>query len=328
MEQSPDFQEQLLLSKIPALKPVVSVVVATRNRSELLSKTVASILANSLENFELLIVDQSTDELSRESLQQFSQDRRLRYIHSDRAGLSRSRNLGIGLAQAPLIAITDDDCVVPPEWLSELIHICNRYPSVGLVFGQVLAITHDTTQGFVPDHVLKEEFWGRRPLDKIKIRGIGACMAVRKEAWRQIGGFDVLLGAGSLLRSCEDGDIALRMLLAGWQVLVTPAFSVSHAGFRTYREGRLLTKRDWYGIAAAYTKYIRGRNLSGIIILLYEFFGVAVFQFLIHVFLWRRPFGLLRITSFVQGFFASLKLPVDRRYYTYKTSEQIEQAAK
>jgi GT2 family glycosyltransferase len=270
-------------------------------------------------------VDQSTDALSRESLQQFSQDGRLRYIHSDRAGLSRSRNLGIELAQAELIAITDDDCVVSPEWLSELFRVCSRYPSVGLVFGQVLPIPHDTTQGFVPDHLLKQDFWGRRPLDKMKIRGIGACMAVRKEAWKQIGGFDDLLGAGSLLRSCEDGDMTLRMLLAGWHVLETSAFSVTHSGFRTYREGRLLTKRDWYGIAAAYTKYIRAWNLSGIIILFYEFFGVALFQFLVHVVLWKRPFGLLRITSFVEGVFASLRLPVDRHFYKYKTSKEIEQ---
>lgn len=318
MEHFSNLKEQLLLSKKPALKPAVSIVVATRNRSELLPQTVASILKNSLENFELIVVDQSTDGLSRESLQQFWHDDRLRYIHSDQVGLARSRNLGIDLAQAEIIAITDDDCVVPPEWLSQILLICNRYPSVGLVFGQVLPLPHDTTQGFIPDYLIKKDFFGRHPLDKMKIRGIGACMAVRKIAWAQIGGFDDLLGAGSLLRSCEDGDIALRMLLAGWHVFETPVFSVKHSGFRTYKEGRDLTKRDWYGIGAAYTKYIRACNLSGIIVLLYEFFGVALFQFLINFLLWKRPFGILRLSSFVEGFLAGLKLSVDRGSYKYK----------
>lgn len=308
---------------ITSLMPAISIVIATRDRNELVLQTVESIMENSFEQFELIIVDQSKNQLTKESLDRYSGDARLHYVHSDLIGLSRSRNLGIQLARAEIIAMTDDDCIVLPGWLDKMLAAFNQYPLVGLVFGQVIAVSHDTSLGFIPDYRIEKVTLGRLPLDKLKMRGIGACMGIRKKTWEMLGGFDEMLGAGGLLRSCEDGDMAFRTLLSGWYVLETPDLIVHHAGFRTFSEGRLLTKRDWYGIAAAYSKYLRCWNFTGLIILLHEFFFIAVLQFLVNLVLWRRPFGMLRISSFIIGLVDSFKIPINRKYYKYRDDSPI-----
>src|SRR4029079_1375471 len=97
---------------------------------------------------------------------------------------------------------------------------------------------------------------------KSRARGMGAGMAVRRRAVLSLGGFDEQLGPGGRLRSGEARDLAARALVAGWWVLQIPDAYVVHHGFRTWVEGRSLTRRDWFGIGAAYAKQLKIGNLA------------------------------------------------------------------
>jgi len=92
---------------------------------------------------------------------------------------------------------------------------------------------------------------------KNQARGIGAGMAARRAEAVTLGGFDEMLGPGAPFPACEDGDLAVRALLAGFQVYETAKTSVTHFGFRTWAEGRELSRRDWLGIGAAYVKPLK-----------------------------------------------------------------------
>src|SRR5687768_11128779 len=78
--------------------PLVSVVVCTRNRGESIVSTLETLLANDYANFEVVVVDQSTDDLTEQVMPRFLKDKRLRYFRSTTKGLGRARNIGMGKA--------------------------------------------------------------------------------------------------------------------------------------------------------------------------------------------------------------------------------------
>ena len=101
------------------VSPELSVLICTRNRPEKLRRAVASVLANSVSNFELIVVDQSTDQLSAEVMASFG-DGRIRYLRTPTVGLAISRNIAIRAARADTLVFTDDDCVCDREWLAAI----------------------------------------------------------------------------------------------------------------------------------------------------------------------------------------------------------------
>ena len=68
--------------------------------------------------------------------------------------------------------------------------------------------------------------------------GLGAGMALRREAVLAFGGFDETFCPGARFASGDDWDISLRAMLCGWQVYDTAGISILHHGFRTLAEGR------------------------------------------------------------------------------------------
>lgn len=291
---------------------LVSAVVCTRNRGQSVISTVASILESEDCDFEVVVIDQSTDDSTEESIRRFQSDSRVRYFRSAEVGLGRARNSGLRVAKGAVVAFTDDDVTVPPNWLSTMAGVFAEHPQVAVAFCNVAPAPFDENLGFIPAYQRCGSVEVSTVLGKCRARGIGAGLAVRRSALLSLGGFDPLLGSGAKFSSCEDGDVALRALLVGWHVFETDAVSVLHDGFRTWQEGRDLTRRDWYGIGAAYAKPIRAGRLKAGVVVLYEGVWMAAIRPLGALFARRRPQGLRRAVYFWRGFLHGLRLPVDR----------------
>ena len=89
--------------------PMVSVVVSTYNRSDLIGETIRSILDQTHQNIELIIVDDGSTDNTREVVESFS-NRRIKYIYTDNwGGPARPRNIGIREAKGDYIAFCDSD---------------------------------------------------------------------------------------------------------------------------------------------------------------------------------------------------------------------------
>src|SRR5687767_15928639 len=102
-------------------RPIVSVVIPTRNRSDLLRETIESVWAQTLDHakYEILVMDNlSTDDTPAvmAELQKKSPCPLHYHIMSVNKGPAHSRNTGVKLAKAEIIAFTDSDCRVHPEW--------------------------------------------------------------------------------------------------------------------------------------------------------------------------------------------------------------------
>ena len=289
--------------------PAVTVVISTRNRGEGIVETIETILLNDYPDFEVRVIDQSDGDTTATALQQFLNDPRFLYVRTTSRGLSAGRNLGIQGARNELIAITDDDCRTPADWLRELTFAFGVDQRIGVVFGNINPGPHDSGRGFIMSYRRKESFLARSIYDKHRVECLAACMGVRKSAWLALGGFDELLGAGAPFLAAEELDFTIRALMAGYYVYESPAFSVSHLGFRTVEQGRTLIAGYLFGIGAAFVKHLRYRPWP-IFLLLFRLAGRWALS---HpaVDFGRYPPRWLRLRAFVRGLLAGAIHPVD-----------------
>lgn len=299
---------------------MISAVISTRNRPAQIAASVPALLASSYSPFELIVVDQSTDDLTRMALAAHCRDGRFRYLHSPRKGVSAGRNLGISHARGEILYITDDDCQPAPHALQQLQAAFAADPGIGVVFGNVLPAPHDAAAGSIPSYVRQEAFLARTIRDKHAVEGLSACMGIRRNVWEAVGGFDEMLGAGAPLRSGAESDFTIRALLRGYFVLETPELWVIHHGFRSAAETRDLVRRYWYGTGALFAKHLKCGQM-------------AVFRDLprlalrwirgghsqIGASLGGRTHHVLRLRVFLQGFLAGLRTPVEKRALVFET---------
>jgi glycosyltransferase involved in cell wall biosynthesis len=291
--------------------PRISAVVCTRNRGASANATIESILANTYPHFEVVIIDQSTNDETEVAVQKFYTDPRFRYIRSDTTGLGRARNIGLKVVTTSLIAYTDDDCTVPPNWLETIVQAFEQQPRVAVIYCNVEAAPYDSRKGFIPAYVRSDNKVVRSLPEKVHARGIGAGLAIRCAPVRELGGFDVLLGAGGMFPSCEDGDITVRAIAKGYWVYETKEVAVTHFGFRTWEQGKALTQRDWVGIGAAYSKLLTCGYWGGLAIITYEGLRSGLFQPLASLLRGGKPQGFRRLIYLAQGVIQGLRLPVD-----------------
>jgi GT2 family glycosyltransferase len=274
------------------------------------------VLASSLAGFELVVVDQSDGPETADCLAAFAEDGRVRRLADERRGLSRARNAGVAATSGELVVFTDDDCEVEPAWLETLVRALAEDASAGIAFGAVVPAPCDPADGFIVGYDPRRPRrlngrWAKR-LDG----GIGANMALRRAALADTGGFDEMLGAGSYFPSCEDGDMAYRVLVAGWSLVHVPAARVLHHGLRDWASGSTLTRATYMAVAAAYTKHARrGDAVAAFLVL--QSLGMSAATVLGSLVRGRRPLGVGRLLAHFTGIRRSFELRVDRERMIY-----------
>ena len=123
-------------------EPGVSVVTIFHNAAEFIGEAIESVLAQDMDSWELLLVDDGSTDASSSIARNFAARHadRIRYLehdgHSNR-GMSASRNLGISQARGRFIAFIDADDIWRPCKLREQLAIFDAFPELGAVFGAV-----------------------------------------------------------------------------------------------------------------------------------------------------------------------------------------------
>jgi glycosyltransferase involved in cell wall biosynthesis len=235
---------------LPTTPPLVTVVVATRDRHDQLSTCLRSILDVTYPSFEVVVVDNAPSDRSTERTvdELATGDRRVRYVRVERPGASPARNLGARLGRGEIVAFTDDDAVVDAGWLAALVAGLCGDRRVACVTGLTMPSTLET-----PAQQAFEAYGGmglgfrERVYDLHEHRGdtrlypftagvFGAANNVgfRRHQFLERGGFDEVLGPATPAFGAEDLDVFLSLILDGHRIVYQPAAIVHHEHRRDF----------------------------------------------------------------------------------------------
>jgi glycosyltransferase involved in cell wall biosynthesis len=262
----------------------VSVIVITRNHSGYLAEVLKALAQQDYPDFEVVVVDSSTDEEIQKSAR-LAEQFRAKYVFEPRLGQSLARNSGLPACTGEIVVFTDDDCLPEKEWLSRLAEnyadpnvwgcsgrvIPHRVEDAADLFEEVAGQDlGETKRIFTSQDVhfgigMLLANLGKVFAKHMKGKGLapwnvghGSSMSFRKSALDQLGGFDNRLGRGAPLQSGEDIDINYRVLKSGHAIVYEPKAVVRHNHHRMSLEDVYRTRYFYsFGGAALMHEYRR-----------------------------------------------------------------------
>ena len=214
----------------------ISVVLATYNRAASLRATLESLATlSSPDNlsWELLVVDNNSNDSTLQVVEQFADNSSfpVRYIFERRQGKSSALNAGVAQARGRIIAFTDDDVSLHPDWLSEIKSTFERFDCAA-VAGRIIPVWDQPKpdwldmrgQFAVVNFELGDEF------KEIQQPPIGANSAFRRDVFQRHGLFRLDLGPTESKHTitCEDTEFGDRLIKAGEKVVYCPRAIVYH----------------------------------------------------------------------------------------------------
>ncbi|PWS33283.1 glycosyltransferase family 2 protein [Pedobacter paludis] len=215
----------------------LSVVICTRNRPQAIDDCVQALLNSNDKDFELIVIDNAPDDDSTEKV--IKKYPEIKYFKEPRKGLDIARNTGARLASNEIVAYTDDDVIVEPNWTSQLKLKFNDRATMA-VTGLVIPISLNTkaqftfekawgfNKGYLPQ-LYDEHYFNKHVHTGVPVWdiGAGANMAFRREIFDLIGWFDERLDVGA--SGCSgDSEFWYRILAEGYHCRYYPELFVYH----------------------------------------------------------------------------------------------------
>lgn len=234
---------------------MISVIICTYNRANMLKTTFNSLLdlkhTGDLD-WELIIVDNKSSDNTRETSEEFAKSSGLnvKYIFEEKQGLSFARNAGIQTASGDILAFTDDDVTVDPQWLTHIVATFADRQIIGMG-GRVIPVWTTKRPTWYSDDgpyslmsfIVRFDL-GLTPCE-MKSTPFGANMIFRRSAFEKYGLFRTDLGRiGKNLLHGEDSEFGRRLLDGGERMSYVPQAIVYHPV-----EPERATKKyaeDWY----------------------------------------------------------------------------------
>jgi glycosyltransferase involved in cell wall biosynthesis len=232
----------------------VSVVVATHDRPHRLERLLRGLGAQELppNQFEVIVVDDGSGPETAQVLADAARNGTLTLRtarNETAAGPAAARNVGWRIADAPLVAFTDDDCIPTRRWLSAALELATAHPD---------AIIQGATE---PD---PDELHDRSPMSHtVRQNRLGpsfeTCnMFYPRAVLERMRGFDESFGPAS---AGEDTDLAWRALDSGCTALFAPDALVLHAVERIGRAGTLRRAQRWTSCVRVISEHPQSRSI-------------------------------------------------------------------
>ena len=243
-----------------SFSPLISVVVCTYNRSDLLVGALRTLCEQTLDRscYEVIVVDNNSTDNTRDLTEQFCHCYpNVRYCLETEQGLSHARNRGWREAKGEYVAYIDDDCKVPEQWLTVAKDIIDRF-SPGVFGGPAYAFyntlkpcwfkdSYSSHEPFKDVRILKNE-------ECVEIFGMNMCFS--RTLLEKVGGFDVRLGmCGEKIAYCEETALILHVsnTMTDELIYYSPKLYVYHL----VQEERMTVRwlvRSWF-VIGQYSNY-------------------------------------------------------------------------
>lgn len=183
-------------------QPLVSIIIPTYNRENLLKDAILSVLVQTCQDFELIVVDDCSKDDTNRAVEDFKDARIIYLRHNENKGVATACNTGIKRASGDYLFILNDDDLIVPWAIERLIDKINKseVKNLGGVYGwswwvddkgKTLRINNSSEKGYIFEKILKSQIFTN--------------LLIKKEIFQEIGLYD------ENLRNNEDFDFYLKI---------------------------------------------------------------------------------------------------------------------
>lgn len=270
-----------------------SIIIATYNRSLLLSKAVQSVVDQSYQDFQIVISDDASTDDTKQTVSGFSNQKIAYLCNKKNSGLSVTRNAAMKSARGEYLIFMDDDSILGERFLEILAETTSRHE------GQAISpriLDPHTKEPFVDIfNNTKEIYLKYRDFNYF----IGLAHIIPNEVVRRVGFYDENFGVGSKYRAAEESDYFFRLKRANVKVLYCPELIVYHRRDNEVSGNKVFNYS--YGISAMLMKQV--------------IFDFRRSHFYLAIILWRLTASLLRTLQYA---FFPRSIESKNKIYRYK----------
>ena len=232
MNENGDKRSTGQLNEYSSHLPFFSVLIPNYNGIGHLPDLLAGLNSQSFTDFELVFADDASSDDSVQWMQDNARQARI-VASRENKGFVATVNLAARAAQGRFIVLLNNDTQPSPEFLAELARTICSHPKAGIVAAKLLLFDERDRIHTVGDMMGRDGIprnrgvWatdsGQFDNSKGVFGGCGGAMAVRRELWEALEGFDE-----EFWMYLEDVDFSFRAQLLGWQTVFSPAACVYH----------------------------------------------------------------------------------------------------
>lgn len=236
-----------------------SLIIATLGRSKELERLFKSLVNQTYKDFEIILVDQNSDDRVFNIYSQYKEYLTIKYIHTDKKGLSRARNIGLTCDLKDIVAFPDDDCWYPKDTL-EKVKIFFEVEDYSVLSGRPVDKYGKT--------LVNKYLTGCCDINTKNVwnAAISFTVFLRKNVIAQTGKFDEVLGVGSnsIYGSGEETDYLIRGLQKKIKMRYLPSLRIFHPRKTSVGDSKELERALAYGAGMGYV--LKKHNYSWYII--------------------------------------------------------------
>ena len=211
--------------------PAFTVLLSAHDEEQLVGEAIRSVLAQTLPDFELVVVDDGSADATAKVVEGFLSDPRVRLVRQANRGLAPSLNTAAAAGSAPRLALIDADDLWFPRFLEQMAAALDATPGAGFAYTDAWWLEEAGGRFFrksVSEYIGAPKRPPQDPhemlLSLLPGNWVFGLTAIERQAFEAVGGFDESLTA------CEDYELWLRLLAAGYRAPRAP--------------GRLAVQRD------------------------------------------------------------------------------------
>jgi len=245
------------------MKDKVSIICPTWNKLEFLKPMMESIERNTKWPFELIVVDNASDDGTQEYVLNSGLKMDGQYIRNeDNKGFAIPNNQGAKVAKGNFICLLNNDTIVTKGWLTAMMKVFSEEKAVGMVGARLIHPGSGTIQhagifehasSKLPDHIYFKKPMNYAPamIRKQYFAVTGACAITPKSLFNELGGFDERYWCG-----WEDMDYCQKVRAKGHRIYYEPKSLAYHYESRT--EGRYSAEGSNFSLYMS--KWVLGKN--------------------------------------------------------------------
>ncbi len=216
-----------------------SIVVLSHNQLAHTKACLESIARHTSEPYELILVDNASTDGTLPYLQEYAaqHERVLVVANRTNRGFAAGNNQGMALATGRQVLLLNNDTVVTPGWLGNMLRVLREHPQTGVVgprSNRVLGRQQVDGGGYTSLDELPAfaAAWAEKHAGESRLanRVVGFCLLARREVIETVGGLDEQFGSGNF----EDDDFCIRAHLAGFETRIADDSFVHHVGSATF----------------------------------------------------------------------------------------------